>query len=117
VLPFLKQLKSKGVLMSVYSSGSKKAQDLFFRYSQEGDVRHFFESFFDLEMGSKKDRASYLSIVEALNVSPAQVLFFTDHPDELKAATQAGLEAIHTLRPGVSKAPFQSILSFDDVVL
>lgn len=56
--PCLKRWKAAGYGLSVYSSGSVKAQELFFRYSVAGDLKGLFQAQFDTEVGGKKEQAS-----------------------------------------------------------
>jgi enolase-phosphatase E1 len=92
VLPQWQIWQRQGLRLGIYSSGSIDAQNLFFEYSVEGDVRHFLEANFDLETGSKKDRTSYTMIAQKLQLSPSEILFLSDAPSELEAARAAGLQ-------------------------
>lgn len=47
VLPALEKWKSQGIDLFVYSSGSVAAQKLLFGYSDEGDITHLFNGYFD----------------------------------------------------------------------
>ncbi|WP_088294263.1 acireductone synthase, partial [Escherichia coli] len=47
VLPSLEKWKSQGIDLYVYSSGSVAAQKLLFGYSDEGDITHLFNGYFD----------------------------------------------------------------------
>src|SRR5690606_39535088 len=40
----------------IYSSGSIKAQQLFYRYSTEGDLRLLFSGYFDTTIGRSEER-------------------------------------------------------------
>jgi enolase-phosphatase E1 len=74
----------------VYSSGSVPAQQLFFRYSEAGDLTPLFAGYFDTETGPKREAASYLRIAEAIGEQPAHILFLSDIVEELDAAQAAG---------------------------
>ena len=63
----LKRWKERGLKIYVFSSGSVKAQRLFFSHSLYGDITYLFSGFFDTNIGSKKDSSSYLEIAKAIN--------------------------------------------------
>ncbi|RME11582.1 MAG: acireductone synthase, partial [Aquificota bacterium] len=54
----LKEWKEKGYRLYVYSSGSVKAQKLFFGNTEYGDITYLFDGFFDTSVGGKKERES-----------------------------------------------------------
>ena len=88
----LKELKEKGYKIFVYSSGSIKAQKLFFGHSSYGDITYLFDGFFDTTMGSKKDPDSYLKIASIIGLDPKEILFLSDIEDEINAAKKAGMK-------------------------
>lgn len=102
VLPKLKQWRDQGIQLGIYSSGSVKAQKLLFGYSEYGDLTGYFDYFFDLKVGHKREVESYKAIAQTINISPAHILFLSDVPAELDAATQAGYQTIQLVRPGTS---------------
>ena len=83
---------SKALPIYVYSSGSIKAQDLFFRYSEAGNIKTLFKGFFDTTTGPKKDAASYTKIAKAIDHQAGDILFLSDCKDEIQAAQQAGFQ-------------------------
>ncbi|BAW96120.1 2,3-diketo-5-methylthio-1-phosphopentane phosphatase [[Synechococcus] sp. NIES-970] len=105
VLPKLKQWRTQGIQLGIYSSGSVKAQKLLFGYSDYGDLTGYFDYFFDLKVGQKRDVKSYQAIAQTANIPPTNILFLSDVPAELDAATQAGYQTIHLVRPGTAPAP------------
>lgn len=96
----LARWRSAGFRLAVYSSGSVAAQKLLFGYSTAGDLTPFFSGFFDTTSGGKKESQSYVAISRELGVAPADVLFLTDHPDEVRAAREAGCGVVLLERPG-----------------
>jgi len=94
----LKELKEKGLPLYVYSSGSVKAQELLFQYSDYGDIRDFFSGFFDTQIGSKKETLSYRQIAKKIGLSPDEILFISDVEEELDAAAKAGFQTTYILR-------------------
>ncbi len=76
--------------IAIYSSGSTEAQQLLFRYSTYGDLTPFIAGYFDTRTGAKVASASYAAIAAAMNIAPAEVLFFSDVVRELDAAREAG---------------------------
>ncbi|AKS40495.1 acireductone synthase [Wenzhouxiangella marina] len=92
----------EGLALYVYSSGSIAAQDLYFRYNEFGDLRDWFQGFFDTTVGPKKDPDSYRAIAAELGVDPARIVFFSDSVEELDAAHEAGLITAEIRREGAS---------------
>ena len=98
----LREWKTRGLRLYVYSSGSVQAQKLFFGHSEGGDLAPLFDGFFDTEIGGKRERGSYLRIAEAIDMPPDRVLFLSDIEAELDAARGAGMRTTQ-----VSRAPEQ----------
>ncbi|NPA32813.1 MAG: acireductone synthase [Aquificae bacterium] len=114
----LLEWKERGIPLYVYSSGSVKAQKLFFSHTQFGDITHLFSGFFDTRIGSKKDKRSYEEIAKKLGLKPEEILFISDNPDELRSAKEAGMKVIQSVREGVSPAEgFDKIKSFEEIEL
>ncbi|UWZ84189.1 acireductone synthase [Occallatibacter riparius] len=86
--------------VAIYSSGSAEAQVLFFRHSNHGDLTPMLSGYFDTRTGPKQASASYAAIAEAMQVAPADVLFFSDVVKELDAAREAGCGTRLVMRPG-----------------
>lgn len=95
---FIKGLKNNGQRAGIYSSGSRQAQLSFFAHTQYGNLLPWFEDHFDLSIGSKVSKQSYLDIAKILKLEPHQIMFFTDLDAEVEAAQQAGLEVRQLLR-------------------
>lgn len=111
--PALQQIVEEGVNVYVYSSGSVDAQKLLFGNTEEGDLLELFTDFFDTTIGNKKDSGSYKKIVEKIGVSPEEILFLTDTPEEATAASKAGLRSALVARDGneeLTEEHFQNFL-------
>lgn len=110
--------RGEGLHLYVYSSGSVPAQQLFFRYSEAGDLSPMFAGYFDTQTGPKREAASYERIVDAIGERPEHVLFLSDVVEELDAACAAGLHTGWLLRPPL-KLPAQprhpAYASFDAI--
>lgn len=121
VIPQLRRWHAAGVALAVFSSGSIASQVPWFRHSPDGDLTPLIVDYFDtVTAGSKKDPASYGSIRAALGVNAADVVFFTDHPDEVTAASEAGWQVVAFSRPGepwfgTDFGPVPVVASFDEV--
>ena len=89
----LRDWRADGLRLYVYSSGSVPAQQLFFRYSEAGDLTPLFAGYFDTETGPKREAGSYLRIAEAIDEQPRHLLFLSDIVEELDAAKAAGFHA------------------------
>lgn len=97
----LMEWKEIGIKIYVFSSGSVKAQKLFFKYTDYGDITNIFSGFFDTKMGSKKDKDSYLKISDEIKLKPREILFLSDIEEELDASREAGMKTIRVLRDGI----------------
>jgi enolase-phosphatase E1 len=100
VPPALERWKNQGKRMGIYSSGSVDAQKLLFGHSEAGNLLPYFEHHFDTRVGHKREVESYRRIAETLDLSPENILFLSDVEAELDAATDAGFQTIHIVRPG-----------------
>jgi enolase-phosphatase E1 len=114
----LTRWKKAGVPLYIFSSGSVQSQVQFFQFNQEGDLRPLFSGHFDTDIGAKIETTSYPKIAAAIGVAPEKLLFFSDNPRELVAATAAGLPVVHVLREDVPSDPrYPEITSFEAVQL
>lgn len=118
----LKQWKEQGLALYVYSSGSVKAQQLFFGYSQDGDLLPLFSGHFDTQVGHKQQADSYRNILTALQqdidgLQADEVLFLSDIEAELDAARDAGLQTCWLIRDGdIAEEPgHMAVPSFDQI--
>ncbi len=94
----LRDWRADGLRLYVYSSGSVPAQQLFFRYSEAGDLTPLFAGYFDTETGPKRQAESYRRIAEAIGEQPQHILFLSDIVEELDAAQAAGFHTGWLLR-------------------
>lgn len=122
VPPKLQEWLDEGINLYVYSSGSEKAQRLFFRYSNCGDLRLMFAGYFDTSIGAKQDVQSYLNLAEQIALPPKDILFLSDIEAELDAAAEAGINTIWVVRPQEgTEAPKKSkhpiVSTFADITL
>lgn len=99
-LAALRRWRDAGLTLYVYSSGSLKAQDLFFRHNEAGDLRPLFAGHFDTTSGAKIEPASYARIATAIGAPAGDILFLSDDARELAAATLAGLRITQVVREG-----------------
>jgi len=109
---------AKKIRLGIYSSGSVAAQKLLFAHTTYGDVTSHLSAYFDLEVGSKRETASYQKILQQIDggITPDQVLFLSDIEAELQAAQSAGLSVAHIVRPGtVPSGKFKSYHSFLEI--
>jgi enolase-phosphatase E1 len=108
-----------GIALYVYSSGSVSNQQDWFTYARSGELASLISGWFDLaNAGAKRDSSSYGAIAEAIGFAPHQILFLSDHPDELDAATAAGWSVLGIVRPGEPndpRPPHHWIGSFDEI--
>jgi enolase-phosphatase E1 len=107
VPPALQRWQQAGLILSVYSSGSTKAQQLLYQYSNAGDLRSLFHHWFDTRIGSKHEPKSYENICAQIGCPCAQVLFISDSYAELHAANTAGLPVLHSDRDLQASQPLE----------
>ncbi|KAG0130401.1 HAD-like domain-containing protein [Tuber indicum] len=105
VLPAVRAWRSqtpRAVRVYVYSSGSVRAQELFFHYSCEGDVRGLFDGFFDTGVGAKVEAESYRKILRECEEGGEGEgwVFLSDHVGEVRAAMEAGMMGGVVVREG-----------------
>jgi enolase-phosphatase E1 len=91
---------SKIAKVAIYSSGSVEAQRLLFSHTTDGDLTPRISGYFDTRTGPKTASASYAAIAAAMNISPEELLFFSDVVRELDAAREAGCQTRMVVRPG-----------------
>jgi enolase-phosphatase E1 len=119
VAPALERWRSAGLQVSIFSSGSALAQKLLFAHTEAGDLTGSITNYFDTTVGSKTEVESYRRIAAALTLRTADVLFISDIVTELDAASEAGMQALLSVRPGnhpqTSTAQYRIIESFDEV--
>lgn len=102
-IEYLKTWDLMALPIYVYSSGSIKAQQLFFKYSEGGDLLGLFSGHFDTTSGGKKEAQSYRNILADLQKNHAglnaeDVLFLSDIKEELDAAREAGMQTVWLVR-------------------
>lgn len=115
VKPLFEKLQKAGVKIGTFSSGSVQTQKLIFAHSLAGDLNPFISYYFDTKIGSQREKSSYRKIAQEVNLPEAEILFFSDHPQELAAAKEAGFQVKHVQRPGTNQADFPSIHNFSEI--
>jgi enolase-phosphatase E1 len=119
----LKYWHNLEIPLYVYSSGSVQAQQLFFQYSMDGDLRTLFSGHFDTRIGHKKDPTSYQSIAADISVQRGikhqEILFLSDTKGELDAAKASGWQTTWLIRDGQLplNCGHQIARSFDEISL
>lgn len=121
VLRFFQRSKRDNIKIAIYSSGSRNAQKLLFRYSNLGDLREYISCYFDTTVGQKQQTESYREIMKTLGVDSAhEVMFVTDIPGEGKAAELAGMRSVLAERPGNAAVSadhkFTRVSTFDSLL-
>lgn len=112
VKPLFAKILSTQTAIGIYSSGSVHAQKLIFGFSTEGDLTPMISYFFDTKVGGKRESKSYEKIAQETKLNPSQIHFFSDIPEELRAAKAAGMAVTQILRPGTKSSEFEGITSF-----
>lgn len=94
----LRDWHGQGIKLYVFSSGSVKAQQLIFGYSDFGDLTPLFSGYFDTRIGSKREAEAYARIAESIALPASEILFLSDIKQELDAATEAGMQTLQLIR-------------------
>lgn len=100
----LSRWHSAGLPLYIYSSGSTKAQLLFFAHSKQGDLRGLFSDHFDTGIGAKTEAAAYVRIAERIGMPPDRIAFFSDNVKELEAARSVGVAVVHVVKDDTAPA-------------
>jgi enolase-phosphatase E1 len=115
----LMRWRTAGLVVAIYSSGSELAQRRLFESTPVGDLTPFIAAFFDTAAGAKTDPRSYERIAATLHLTSAAVLFVSDVTAELRAARDAGMAVVLSLRPGNRFQPdadrFEQIRSLEEL--
>jgi len=116
VLPVIKEWRTAGLQVAIYSSGSVPAQRLLFEHTLAGDITTLLTAYFDLDIGNKQDPSSYQAIAQELDVDAPHLLFISDVCEELDAAAVAGLQTVQMIRPGTEACgKHRSVATFRDI--
>src|SRR5215813_3765533 len=96
----LQRWHQAGLTINIFSSGSKLAQQLLFAHTEAGDLTKFIDDYFDTNVGKKGEAESYRRISEKMKLPAGEILFVSDVIDELRAAHDAGMKVLLSVRPG-----------------
>ncbi|PKG56841.1 acireductone synthase [Shewanella sp. Choline-02u-19] len=108
--------KQKGLRVYSFSSGSVDAQKLLFGNSDAGDLTDKFNGHFDTRTGNKRFKQAYCNILNTISLSPKQILFVSDVLEELKAASEAGLNVAQMVRDDSQRTgDFKQVSSFAEL--
>jgi len=99
VAPNLRYWSDARLRLYVYSSGSVEAQRQLFSHTIDGDISGLFASYFDTNIGPKREPESYRRILSEIDTEADKVLFLSDVEAELDAAAAAGLVTCQIVRP------------------
>lgn len=120
VVPNLKRVRSRGIGIAIFSSGSVFAQKLLFAHTETGDHTDLIDQYFDTGVGGKLNSASYREIARRLELLPEEMIFISDVVAELKAAREARMATLLCVRPGnqpqTAIEQFQMIRSFSEIL-
>lgn len=116
---YLKKWQAQGLRLYVFSSGSVKAQQLLFGFSDAGDLTPLFSGYFDTRIGSKQEMGAYQAIAGAIGLPPSDILFLSDIKQELDAARAAGMQTVWLVRDSEpdATAPHQQVRDFSQIKL
>jgi len=120
VIEQIKRWRQSGLDVRIYSSGSIAAQKLFFGHIDGlGNCLDLFTGNYDTTIGSKREATSYQRVAADWGLQPDEIIFVSDVAGELMAATEAGLQAVASVRPGNApldpELPHVRVTSFDQL--
>lgn len=119
VPPAFRRWTENGITIAIYSSGSELAQRQLFAHTNAGDLTGYLSSYFDTTVGDKREAKSYSYIASALRCDPGEVLFVSDIPAELAAASDTGMQTALADREGnreiTTDSTFRVVASLADV--
>ncbi len=95
----LREWLDQEINLYVHGDGSEKAQRLYFRYSNQGDLRLLFAGYFDSRLGSRREEACYRHMADGVALKPEEMLYISDTEADLDAARQAGMGTLRMARP------------------
>ncbi|ALP53066.1 haloacid dehalogenase [Candidatus Tenderia electrophaga] len=101
----LRQWHAQGIRLYAFSSGSVRAQQLIFGYSDYGDLTPLFDGYFDTRIGAKREVEAYRHIIGAIGCAAPEILFLSDIVEELQASKLAGMQAVQVRRAGQTPWP------------
>lgn len=115
----LREWKARGQRLYVFSSGSVRAQQLIFGYSDAGNLTPLFSGYFDTTIGSKREAAAYQAIAREIGLPASEILFLSDIKEELDAARAAGMQVIQLVRDGAldANAAHRQVRTFDEIAI
>lgn len=114
----LKKWHAQGIELSIFSSGSVKAQQLLFSHSDFGDLTPLFSHYFDTTTGHKREKAAYVAIADALQQLPENILFLSDIVEELDAAQSAGMKTYLLARDQMPESATHDVVTtFESIKL
>lgn len=115
----LSRWKSEERLIAIYSSGSVLAQQMIFKYSDQGDLTRYIDKYFDTNIGHKRETESYAAIAAELDLAGNDILFVSDIVEELDAAKRNGFKTALSVRPGnaevIEPGKYPCVSSFADI--
>ncbi|MEH6580100.1 MAG: acireductone synthase [Amphritea sp.] len=114
----LHQWHQQGVALYVFSSGSVKAQQLLFGFSDFGDLTPLFSGYYDTTTGNKREADAYRKIAASIGLPGEEILFLSDVVEELDAAREAGMATIMLARDQQpASCDHQLVSQFDQITL
>lgn len=112
----LRDWHEQGIKLYVFSSGSVKAQQLIFGFSDFGDMTALFSGYFDTKIGFKHGVKAYQHIVTQLDCQADEILFLSDIGQELQSAAASGMQTAQLVREEQSAYPDTiQVSNFDQI--
>ena len=75
-------------------SNTNVAHRMFWQVRYAGILEPFAQIFCSCDLGTRKPSpAAFLQVASRIDIAPARIVFFDDHPDNVRGAREAGLRA------------------------
>lgn len=113
--PAIARWRARGATVQIYSSGSELAQRLLFGSLADRAISNSISGYYDTQYGSKRESASYSKIVASMGADPGRTLFLSDIVEEVRAALEAGLQAVEVRRDGKPGSIGGWVRDFDSI--
>lgn len=94
----LEKWHNEGKKLVLFSSVPVNEQKLIFGFSDFGDLTRYFDYFFDLAIGGKREAKTYKKILQQIGAEPKETLYISAIEEELDAAKTTGLQTLQMLR-------------------
>ena len=99
-IPAVRRCNAIGIPVCLFADPSAREQKHTLEISSQGDLSSYIAAYFDTStIGSKRQAGSYVRIAKEMQVNAKDIIFLSVDDEELRAARNAGVNAVHRRRP------------------